>query len=106
MSILAIFTCDEITKEMYESLRKEISWETQQPPGIIFHAAGVDEAGHLHVADVWESAEMLQTFVDSRLLPAMQKLGASPPTASIYPAININAFPAIEQFAAVPIGRA
>ena len=98
MKVLAIFTSNEITKEMYEALRKEIDWETRQSPGTIFHAAGVDEAGHLHVADVWESAETLQAFVDTRLLPAMQKLGISPPTASVYPAININAFPAIEEF--------
>ncbi|MGB9080441.1 MAG: hypothetical protein WCD00_04020 [Desulfuromonadaceae bacterium] len=97
MKVLAIFTSNEITKEMYESLRKEIGWEAHPPPGAIFHAAGVDEAGHMHVADVWESAEALKSFVDSRLLPAMQKLRISPPTVSVYPAVNINAYPAVEK---------
>ncbi len=97
MKVLAIFTSNEITKEIYESLRKEIGWETRQPPGAIFHAAGLDEAGHIHVADVWESAEALKAFVDSRLLPAMKKLGVPPPTATVYPAHNINAYQAVEK---------
>jgi len=97
MRVLAIFTSNEITKEMYESLRKEIGWEKSQPSGAIFHAAGVDEAGHVHVADVWESAEALKAFVDSSLMPAMQKLHFSPPSVSIFPVLNINAFPAVEK---------
>jgi hypothetical protein len=98
MSVLALFTSNVITKEMYESLRKEIGWETRRAPGAVFHAAAIDEAGHLHVADVWESAEMLQAFVDSRLLPAMAKLRIPPPTVNIYPAFNINAFPVVDRF--------
>ena len=98
MSILAIFSSNEITQEVYEALRKEIGWETNQPPGAMFHAAGLDDSGHVHVADVWESAEALKAFVDYRLLPTLQRLHIAPPSVQIYPAFNINAFPAVEKF--------
>jgi len=32
MAILAIFTGNNITKQMYESLRKEVDWEHKHPP--------------------------------------------------------------------------
>jgi hypothetical protein len=38
MAILAIFKTNKITKEMYETLRKEIDWERQHPDGEALHA--------------------------------------------------------------------
>jgi hypothetical protein len=53
MAILAIFTGNNITKQMYESLRKEVDWEHKHPTGGIFHAAAFDDSGNnIHVADV------------------------------------------------------
>jgi hypothetical protein len=39
MPILAIHRGDGITKEIYENARKEVNWEGNPPPGVIFHAA-------------------------------------------------------------------
>ncbi len=50
MAILAIFYGRGITKAMYEALRKEVKWEQQLATGGVFHAAGFDESGDLHVA--------------------------------------------------------
>ena len=55
MAILAIFTGVGFTKQMYDALRSEVKWETQLAPGGLIHASGFDDAGNLHVADVWNS---------------------------------------------------
>jgi hypothetical protein len=93
MAVLAIFTGDGITRSMYESLRREVKRESQQPAGGLLHACGFDEKGNLHVADVWESAEAMGAFVDGRLLPAMKRLGVPPPSVAVYPAHNVNVHP-------------
>ena len=98
MPVLAIFTGTGITRQMYDSVRKEIRWESQHPAGAILHVASFDESGNLHVADVWESAELMDAFVKSRLVPAMQKLGVPPPNAVVFPTFNINAFSGVEKF--------
>ena len=74
MPILVIFTGNNITKQMYESLRKEIDWEHNPPKGLIFHSAAFDASGDtVHVANVWESEEDLNSFVHSRLMPIHDK---------------------------------
>ena len=98
MAILAIFTGKGISKDAYDKVRKEVNWEQQYPEGAIFHAASFDEQGDAHVADVWASAEALDAFVQSRLIPAMQKLNVPPPQVEVYPAHNINAYAAIDQY--------
>lgn len=97
MAILAIFV-GNISKSQYETLRKEVNWETQQPQGGVFHAASFDDAGRIHVADIWESVEEMNAFFEQRLMPAFMKLGITPPEAAVYPAHNINAYGPIEQY--------
>ena len=67
MAILAIFKTNEVTKEMYAELRKEVD-------GAIFHAGAFDDSGNFCVADIWESQEHLNNFINNRLLPVMQKI--------------------------------
>src|SRR5258705_4673710 len=90
MAVLAIFTGKGITKQMYEALRTEVSWEGKHRAGALVHACGFDEAGDLHVADVWDSAESMTSFVDMRLAPAFAKLGFPPPSVSVFPLHNAN----------------
>jgi hypothetical protein len=97
MAVLAIFT-GNISKSQYDALRQEANWEKQQPQGGVFHAASFDDSGNIHVADVWESAEAMNTFVEQRLAPAMQKLQISPPNVEVYPTHNINAYKSIEEY--------
>jgi hypothetical protein len=98
MAVLAIFTGKGFTKQMYEALRSEVKWETSLAPGGLVHACGFDEAGNLHVADVWESEERMNHFVSTRLLPGFQKLGIPVPEVSVFPAYNINLYPDAKQF--------
>ncbi len=95
--ILAIFTCQGLTKEKYEQLRKEVVWETNQPRGGVFHAASFDQSGNAHVADVWESPETMGAFVEERLMPAMKKFNIQPPKVEVYPVHNVNAYKSISE---------
>jgi hypothetical protein len=55
----------------------------------MFHVAAVDDSS-LRVVDVWESPEQFQAFVDSKLMPCVQKMGiTSQPVITILPAINV-----------------
>jgi len=96
MPILAIFT-GNMTTDQYGALRKEVNWEGDQPAGGIFHAASFDDAGRIHVADVWESSDAMNAFVETRLAPAFKKLGIEPPEVAVRKAHNINAYRSIEK---------
>ena len=52
MAVIAIITGKGLAKDMYETLRKEVRWETEQPDGLVAHAAGFDESGAIHVIDI------------------------------------------------------
>jgi hypothetical protein len=97
MPVLAVFH-STMDKDAYEKLRRAVDWETDTPSGAMFHSAGTDENGHVHVADVWESQDQLNNFVQSRLMPAFMKAGLTPPDVSVYPTVNINAFSTIEPY--------
>jgi hypothetical protein len=99
LPILVIFTGNNITKQMYESLRKEVDWEHIPPKGAIFHAAAFDEPGNtVHVADVWESEEDLNNFVSSGLMPYMINNKIPEPKREIYQINDVNAFPGIDKY--------
>jgi hypothetical protein len=97
MAVLALFTGD-FDKSQYDALRKEVEWETRHAAGAIVHAAGVDDGGKMHVADVWESPEALNTFVADRLMPAFKKLSLPQPNVEVFPVHNLNALPAIDAY--------
>jgi hypothetical protein len=94
MAVLAIFTGD-VGKDDYDALVKEVKWKTELAPGGVFHAAGFDGAGKIHVADVWESQQALDNFVGQRLVPAFQKLKLAPPNVEVYTVHNIDAYSSI-----------
>jgi hypothetical protein len=99
MAILAIFTGNNITKQMYETLRKEVDWEHKHPAGVILHAAGFDNSGNnVRVADIWESEEELNNFVSSRLLPVMQKGGVPAPNVEIFQINDVSVYSGIDRY--------
>ena len=97
MPILVLFT-GNITKDDYEAIRKEVHWEDQLPPGALFHTAAFDQNGHAHVADVWESEMQMNDFVQSRLIPAFQKMKVNPPNVEVFPTHNINAYEGLSRY--------
>lgn len=74
MAILASFTGVGFTKQLYEQLRKEVDWERKHPKGAVLHSAGFDNSGSIRVADVWESEQDFNNFVNSRLKPVTESM--------------------------------
>ncbi|MPZ48493.1 MAG: hypothetical protein GEU75_04130 [Dehalococcoidia bacterium] len=56
----------------YEKLKSEIDWQSAE--GLQLHVASFNEKGII-LAEVWESPDHVQPFMDDLLLPAVQKLG-------------------------------
>jgi hypothetical protein len=98
MAVLAIFTGRGVTTQMYDDLRAHIDWEHKKPPGALFHVAGVDAAGELHVADVWESKDALDAFISARLAPAFEKLDIPPPEVEFFDVHNATAFHGVDRY--------
>ena len=63
-----------LTKKNYEDVRRETNFEGDAPRGGKYHVAWVTADG-LHVLDVWESQGAFETFVQTRLMPTVKKLG-------------------------------
>ena len=92
MAIIAIFTGNGFTKDMYERLRQEVGWETEPIDGWIMHAVRFDETGELHMINIWESTEKMEEGFVSRLMSVMQRIGIPAPQVEVYPAHNVNVF--------------
>ena len=92
MKIISIITGKGFTKDMYEMLRQEVGWETEQIHGWIVHIVRFDESGEIHMVNIWESQEKLEQGFASRLMHVMQKIGIPEPRVELYPAHNVEVF--------------
>ena len=53
------------------------------PDGRQVHAAGLNEAGHLVVTEIWDTPEHQARFMESRLGPALAEGGIEGPPSSV-----------------------
>lgn len=60
-----------------------------KPDGLVSHVAAPGADGGFQVVEVWESEEALNTFLNERLIPAVQEIGAPPFDSKILPAHNV-----------------
>ena len=74
MSVAVYMRWPNIDVDASERIRDHVRWEENLPEGALFHVASPD-GDALRVFDIWESAEQFDTFVQSRILPALQELG-------------------------------
>ena len=74
MPILRI-TRRNIDREMYDAINARVDIEHQHPLGLIMHGA-IETGSTVEVAQVWESDEYAQRFVEDVLTPALQEVGA------------------------------
>jgi quinol monooxygenase YgiN len=73
------------SREVYEQVNEQL-FGTKRPTesieGNIIHSAGEGPNG-FRVVDIWESKEAFETFMNERIMPAMQEAGlemtGSPP---------------------------
>ena len=98
MAIHLLIRGDGLTKDIYENARKEVNWEGNPPPGLILHTVSFDNSGNLRVADIWESEDQWNNFLNTRLMPYMQKAKVPPLKTEIFQAHNINALPGLDSY--------
>jgi hypothetical protein len=77
MAVATIIDNPQGSEEIYERLREVIGLEG--PAGGIAHLAGPNPDGGWRVIEVWESEEDAQRFLEERLRPAAEAVGAPPP---------------------------
>ena len=65
------------SQEIYERIRELIGFEA--PLGGTCHLAGPRPEGGWRVIDVFESEQDARRFIQERLLPAAEAVGAEPP---------------------------
>ncbi len=88
MATVMVMNWSGITKEHYEALRREVNFEGKAPTGGKYHVAWAT-AGGMHVVDVWDSQATFETFLQTRLMPAVQKLKIpGEPKVEFFPAHN------------------
>lgn len=65
-----------VPMDMIDAVTEEMDVDNSPPTGMLVHTH-YEQGGQIHILDVWESAEAHETFVESRLLPAMGKVAAA-----------------------------
>jgi hypothetical protein len=74
MSDVIMQRFDGVTPEQYDELRRVVGWDRDVPEGMTFHVASFGD-DTLRMTDVWDSAGQFETFVQTRILPALQQVG-------------------------------
>ena len=88
MAAELILEFEGITTTEYFAVNKELgidpdSGEGDWPDGLVSHAAGLSEAGHLVVIEVWDTPEHQARFMEGRLGEALAKGGITSPPSSV-----------------------
>ena len=77
MAVLMLLEWEGTTTDQYDAVNRAmgVTGDGDAPDGLVSHAIAVTDDGSLMVADVWESPEALQTFVEQRLSGALREVG-------------------------------
>ena len=60
----------------YDSVSAELNLD-QAPDGLLIHTAGFDhDGGVFRILDVWESREHGERFMNEKLMPIIERMGA------------------------------
>ena len=90
MAAELILEFEGVTTKEYDAVNKELgidmsSGKGDWPDGLVAHSAGLNDAGHLVVIEVWDSPEHQARFMETRLGAALAKGGVtSPPTKVLW----------------------
>jgi hypothetical protein len=80
---------DGVTAEQYDELRRIVGWERDVPEGMTFHVASFGD-NTLQMTDVWDSAAQFETFVQTRIVPALEQVGITTmPQMTVNPVYDI-----------------
>jgi hypothetical protein len=88
MATVMVMNWSGITLEHYEAVRRETNFEGVVPKGGKYHVAWGTKDG-IQVVDVWDSQAAFENFLQTRLMPAVQKLQIpGQPKVEFFPAYN------------------
>jgi hypothetical protein len=76
MPVAMLVDNPEGSQEIYDKVRERLGLR-EAPAGGIFHAAGPSPNGGWRVIEVWETEEDAKRFIEERLRPALEAVGAS-----------------------------
>ena len=76
MSTVIMQRWDALTPEQYDELRKVVGWDRDVPAGMQFHVACYED-DILRMLDIFDSEAQFDSFVQTRIIPGLQKLGIS-----------------------------
>jgi len=65
-----------VPRAMIEAVSGQMNVHDDPPPGLLFHVA-TEEAGGVHIVDVWNSQAEYDAFAESRLNPTIMSVAAS-----------------------------
>jgi hypothetical protein len=65
-----------VTIELLDAVTDEMGVDAELPPGGIVHVH-FERDGRAHGVDLWDSVEAYEQFVQSTLMPAMDKVAAA-----------------------------
>jgi hypothetical protein len=102
MAVGMLLAGEAVTKDTYTQVTEKMFGsypmrEEQSPDGLMMHTAGQSDQGW-YVYDIWESKEAFQSFVESKLGPALQEVGAgatSRPEPQFFPIETLVKGPAL-----------
>jgi hypothetical protein len=85
MATVMLMHWREATPDQYDQVRQHVRWDTDLPDGIKMHVCGFADDG-MHILDVWESEGSFNTFMEQRIMPAVQDIGMEgQPDVQFYP---------------------
>lgn len=89
MPVIAHVIIPGVTPEEYDKVRAECGWLDTVPEGGIAHLTWW-EGNDCHNSDAWESEAAFQKFGETRLGPAMAKVGINAePKLTFHPAHEV-----------------
>ena len=89
MAVIAHVILRGVSQEQYDAVRAEAGWLEDPPQGGYSHVAWW-EGDDNHNIDAWENEAAFQAFGETRLGPAMAKLGISAvPEVMFHPAHEV-----------------
>jgi hypothetical protein len=88
MAAAVILEFEGVTTKEYDAVNTALgidmsTGEGNWPDGLVSHSAGLNEAGHLTVMEVWDTPEHQGRFMEERLGEALVKGGVTEPPSSV-----------------------
>ncbi len=83
-----ILEFEGVTEKEYDATNAALGIDSDTgkgdwPDGLITHAAGLRDDGHLVVTEVWDTPQHQERFMEGRLGEALQKGGITNPPSSV-----------------------